>query len=480
MSGRPTAGVEEEAFARGLGLGDFTLLVIGAIVGDGIYVLAAMGAASLGPAQLVAWLVAGVLAGFIILAFIQCAAIHPQVGGSYSYARHAFGPFVGFLAGWSLLAGEWVALSAFPQAFFNYFHALTGAPESASLLVKLALVGLVTGVNLVGVRQSATTNDALTVAKLLPLGVLVVLAGLFALRHPSAASGHLHPFAPLGMGQLGSAVLPIFWAYAGFELAVLPAGEVRTPGRTLPRGLGIGLAIATGFYLLSTLAVVIAAPWEMTATSTHPVANAMEGVLAALGGPASAGFRFVSLGALVSIGGVFVVFMLGLSRLTYALAQDGLLPSMFGRLHGRYRTPWANLLVQAVWALVFSTLFDLRSLLSTAVLFLSITYLLTALSAMRLVRRHPEQRLHLPAVQIWLSLAAAASVYLAAQGSPRQMAVAGGVLGGGCVLYLVRRRRPGMAVAPPGGMTVRAHHEPHGWLWRSWRRSRRPRADSRG
>ncbi|MBX7111710.1 MAG: amino acid permease, partial [Dehalococcoidia bacterium] len=167
-------------------------------------------------------------------------------------------------------------------------------------------------------------------------------------------------------------------------------------------------------------------------------------------------------------------------RLTYALAQDGLLPSMFGRLHGRYRTPWANLLVQAVWALVFSTLFDLRSLLSTAVLFLSITYLLTALSAMRLVRRHPEQRLHLPAVQIWLSLAAAASVYLAAQGSPRQMAVAGGVLGGGCVLYLVRRRRPGMAVAPPGGMTVRAHHEPHGWLWRSWRRSRRPRADSRG
>src|SRR5258708_3740084 len=104
-------------FRQELGLPDFVLLVIGAIVGDGVYVLVSMGAASVVQAHSLAWLPAGVLAGFNIPAFVQCAAIDQEVGGSYSYARLAFGAVVGFIAGWALYGGEWVALSAFPQAF---------------------------------------------------------------------------------------------------------------------------------------------------------------------------------------------------------------------------------------------------------------------------------------------------------------------------------------------------------------------------
>src|SRR5579875_4187022 len=103
----------QPVFRRELGTLDFTLLVVGAVIGADVYIVSGMGAAFLGPAQLVAWLVAGVLAALIALAFIQCAVLCPEVGGSYAYTRQAFGPTAGFIAGWALYAGEWIALPVF-------------------------------------------------------------------------------------------------------------------------------------------------------------------------------------------------------------------------------------------------------------------------------------------------------------------------------------------------------------------------------
>src|SRR5438552_3722594 len=107
-------------FSSELGVFEFTLLVIGAMIGADVYVVAAMGATFLGPAQLIAWLAAGALSAVIALAFVQCSAIDPDVGGSYAYARTAFGPLPGFVAGWALYIGEGVALPVFPLAFVNY------------------------------------------------------------------------------------------------------------------------------------------------------------------------------------------------------------------------------------------------------------------------------------------------------------------------------------------------------------------------
>jgi amino acid transporter len=434
MSARPDDG----RFRRDLSQLDFTFLVTGAIVGDGIFVLASMGATSLGPAQLMAWLAAGVLSAFIALAFVQCAAIDSEVGGSYSYARLAFGPFAGFLAGWTLYAGEWLALSAFPRAFFNYFQALTGVPGSSGLAVRFLLIGAITGINLGGVRLGARANDGLTVAKLLPLALLALLGVAFLAARFGTASDNVTPFAPLGWGDFGKAVLPIFWAYAGFELAVLPASEVRNPHRALPRGLMLGVAVATLFYLLVSLAVVVAAPWQDVAGSAHPLATVMGALVGEFGGPEGAGSRLMSLGGLISITGVYLVFTLGLARLSYALAKDGFLPSPFARLHPRFGTPYVGVAFQAVSAIVCSTLLDLRAILSTAVLFLSLCYLLTALSAIRLVRRQPQQALHLPGLRLGLVAAVAASVVLTAQASPLQLGVAAAVVAAGIALYVLR------------------------------------------
>ncbi len=425
-------------FRGKLGGADFTLLVVGAVVGADVYVVAAMGATFLGPAQLVAWVAAGVLAALIALAFVQCSAIDPDVGGSYTYARTAFGPLVGFLAGWALYVGEAVALPVFPLAFVNYFNRLVpGLPASTAIFVKVALVGTVTGVNLLGVRKGARLNDVLTVGKLLPLALLIVLGLAFTLTRHGEVSAHLRPFAPLGWGGFGHAMLPIFWAYAGFELAVLPAGEVSNPQRTLPRGLILGMAIATVFYLLTAFVVVGALPWQQAAASSSPLAAAMTAILKGLGGPTGFGVAFMSLGALISIAGVYDAFTLGVARLSYALAADGLFPAAFARIHPKFSTPHVGLAFQAAVALIGATLFDLRGLITIAVFFLGISYALTALAALRLVARHPDSALRLPGLRIGLVLAALSGVYLATQAPLTQIGIGAAVMLFGLGLYAV-------------------------------------------
>lgn len=471
-------------FRAELGRGDFTLLVIGAVIGADIYVVAAMGAQFLGPAQLVAWLAAGVLAAIIALAFVQCAALDSGVGGSYAYARTAFGPFVGFLAGWALYAGEWVALPVFPLAFVNYLDRLLpgNLPSAAATAVEIGLIAAITAVNLVSVKKGAALNDVLSIGKLVPLAILIAAALAFAVVRHGQAGDHLHPFAPLGWSHFGSAVVPIFWAYAGFELAVLPAAEVRNPRKTLPQGLVAGMIVAIAFYLLTAFAVVVALSWQDAAATASPLTTAMRAILDSLGGPAAAGAVLMSLGALISIAGVYDVFSLGVARLSYALAADGLFPRAFARLHPRYGTPYAGLLFQAAFAVVGVALFDLRGLITISVFFLGICYVLTALAAIRLIERQPDRALHLPGLRLMLALAAVSGGYLASQAGMREIAVGSSVMLFGAVVYALRGSRWQALASQVERWQRRVEHE-HAWLLRSLRRPlprrRPPRAPVR-
>src|SRR5438105_4303555 len=163
-----------------------------------------MGARFLGPAQLVAWVVAGLLAALTALAFVQCCAILPKVGGTYAYTHEAFGPLAGFLAGWALYLGEWVALPVFPLAFANYFAYFIGDSAAVNVIVKVLLVGVITAVNVRGIQTGARLNEALTVAKLVPLGLLVAVGLAVLATHSAQAAERVTPFAPLGWGGLGS------------------------------------------------------------------------------------------------------------------------------------------------------------------------------------------------------------------------------------------------------------------------------------
>jgi amino acid transporter len=230
-----------------------------------------------------------------------------------------------------------------------------------------------------------------------------------------------------------------FWAYAGFELAVLPAGEVRKPSVTLPRGLILGMAVATLFYLLTAFAVVVALPWQEAAVSPRPLTDAIEAILAGLGLPTGVGPAIMSLGGLVSILGVFDVFTLSVARLSYALANDGIFPTPFALVHPAYQTPYVGIFFQAVTGLAASLLFDLSSLIAISVFFLGICYVLTALSAIRLVGRAPNGTLRVPALRPVLALAALGGAYLSTQVALNLVVIGVAIMLLGVGLYALRR-----------------------------------------
>ena len=427
----------QEKPTQALNLPDIVGLVVGAIVGADIYVASAFGSGALGPASLVGWLLAGLMAISIALCFAQCAMQVPRVGGPYAYVGEAFGPLAGFEVGWSLWFAEWVSIAVFPIAFARYL--MVFFPHLAGwqiVLAKAAFVFLITASNYVGTRQAGRFNDFLTAAKLVPL-LLFMLSGLFFFSfYPALAAGNLLPFTPKGWGGFNQSLVLIFWAYAGFELATIPAAEVKDARRTIPLAILIGMAIVTIFYLLTNLLLLGVMSWREVATSTAPLTSGFQRsvgmLLPGLGGAAAV---FMTLGAVVSIAGSDESGTLGTSRLAYAMAVDGHLPAFFSRLHPKYGTPTASLLFQGATAFLASLLGTLGGLIKVAVFFLAVAYLSTALATLKLSRRREARPLRLPGSAVYPYLAFASSALLLSQVGLRQALFGLAMLLAGLLVY---------------------------------------------
>ncbi len=436
---------------------DTTSLVVGAVVGADIYVVGALGASLIGPAVLVAWMIAGIVAALIALSFAQSAAIVPETGGAYAYARHAFGHFPGFLAGWSLYLAEIFSISIFPVAFTRYLsYFVPGLSGWNTALAKTAFAVFLIITNYVGTRATGRVNDALTIGKMGPLLILIVLGGAFAAVNRSAAVANLTPFAPLGWGGLGAAMILAFWAYAGFELAVLPAGEVFNAQRTLPLAMAVGMGIATAFYLLVNVAVTVAVPYQLVAQSPAPLATALQAILRTLGPAlAAAGGVIMAVGGLLSISGADESAMLGTARLSYAMAVEGYFPRAFARLHPRYRTPYLGIIFLGTLALVASLIGSLTGLVKLTVFLLALAYLATVLATIHLTRQAPERRLHYPGSRAVPWLALVAVIYLFTQTEAAVLVLGGVLLVAGVPVYLFFSRGS-VAAAVKGGALLAA------------------------
>ncbi len=379
---------------RKLSLFDVTNLVIGAIIGADIYVASSFGAGFLGPFSLVVWVIAGLIAIVIALCFAQCVMLLPKVGGPYAYAKRAWGPFAGFIVGWSLWLAEWISLAVFPLAFTRYlmffFPTLDLLSQS---LIKLVFVAFLAVTNIVGVRAAGKVNDALTLLKLAPL-VFFVIAGLvWIIINPTVALANFSPFAPFGFAGFGSAIVLIFWAYAGFEISTIPAEDVEEPSKTIPKAVVVGILIVTVFYLTTNVILFGVRNYSQLATDTAPLAAASNGILSSNVALALFGGLLVGVGALISVAGSDESGTIGTARLGYALAADGLFPKLFARIHARFKTPYASIIIQSVTALVAAIVAPfvggLSLLISVSVFFLAIAYLATSASVFPLRKKNP-------------------------------------------------------------------------------------------
>ena len=367
---------------------DLTSIVVGSIIGADIYIASALTAGLLGPAAILVWVVAGICATIIALVFAYCSYYVPRVGGPFAFVSEAFDDFYGFLTGWSIWIAEVLSLPVFAIAFVQYLQYFVVLDFYQQIIIKGLFLFSLTYVNVRGVKAAGRVNDILTIIKLAPL-VLVIVIGLgFFAFHPDTLASNYIPFAPLGFGNFGVVFVLIFWAYVGFEMGTLPASEVKDPRKTIPKAIITGMIIVTIFYLLTNFVVYGLQKWTILQATKIPLV--LTGAIL-LG---TAGAVIMAIGALVSVSGSDESGILGTARLSYAMSIDGLFPKLFSKEHPKYQTPYMALLFQGIIAFAFCVFSGLSDLISFSVFNLAFAFLLTCLALIALGKRKHAKKLH--------------------------------------------------------------------------------------
>jgi APA family basic amino acid/polyamine antiporter len=327
------------------------MVVVGAIIGAGIFINPAIVASRLatGGQVLAAWVAGGLIALAGAFAYAELGAIRPRVGGQYAYLCEAYHPLAGFLYGWALLTTiETGAMAAVAITFAQYTFRLVGRPGVDPTALAVVAIVIVSAVNYAGVKPGSRLLNLFVVLKVAAIGVLIAAALLLpAPALPSAAA--THQVAPLALA-FGSALIPILFAYGGWQNLNYIAEEVRNPSRNLPISLLLGTTLVVAVYVLVNVAYLRALGAGGLASTMTPAADAAGRFFGAFGD------RFIAVAIAVSTFGFLDLAVLAPTRVYYAMAADGLFPAAVARLHPRFQTPSLAIVVQSTWAiaLVFS------------------------------------------------------------------------------------------------------------------------------
>lgn len=329
---------------RTMGLWMATALVIGNMVGSGIFLLPASLAGAAGPVSIIGWLFTGVGAMLLALVFARLGRTFPRTGGPYVYSRRAFGDFAGFWTAWGYWIAAWAGNAAITVAFVGYlavFWPALGTHNLLAAIVGIGTIWLLTGVNLLGIREGARVQLVTTILKFVPL-IAIAIVGLFWIN-----TDNLTPFSPHGTWSAISAAAPLtLWAFIGLESATVTAEEVRDPERNIPRATIIGTAAVTVIYILGTLVVMGALPMNQLADSSSPFAAAAG---AMWGGSWT---KIVAAVALAATFGCLNGWIILQARVPLAAAEDGLFPAEFAKVHGERKTPVFGLVVSSFFVSV--------------------------------------------------------------------------------------------------------------------------------
>lgn len=429
---------QETRLVRALGVWGLAAGIVNVTIGGGIFRLPAAAASSLGTAAPLAYLVCAVVMALIVLCFAEAGSRVDLTGGPYAYVEVAFGPFVGFLSGVMLWVVGTLALSAVATIFADSVGALVPAlagPVPRAVLL-LATLGLFVVINVAGVEQGTRVNTVATVAKLLPL-LLLVAAGAFAARGEALA----WEAAPAG-GDVARAAMVLIFAFAGLESALVPSGEVKDVARTVPRAVFLAMAGVTLLYLAVHL-VTQGVLGGALAGSATPLADAAGVAM----GPA--GRALLLVGASVSMFGYIGGMTLAVPRALFALGRDGFLPRALASVHPRHRTPHVAIWAQAAVTAALAVTGEFERLAILANLATLLLYAACCLAAWQLRRRGVQAGgipFRLPGGGVVPFLALAAIAWLLTSITLQEWAVAAGVVVASAVIYFAtagaRARRP--------------------------------------
>lgn len=321
------------------------MMVIGGIIGSGIFRNPAEVAKRVSTPTLIlsVWGLGAVIALIGAFVFAELGQRRPRVGGGYAYLREAFGPLAGFMYGWALLLVMATgAIAAVAMTFAGYLGSLVGWPESVQPVVAAAAIALLTLINVLGVRSGAWTQNVFTILKLAAIAALV-FAAFFLVGAPASTAQATPPPGSLVLA-MGAALVPVLFAFGGWQQTNFVAEEMVQPERDLPRALVLGVLVVVAAYLLVNVAYLKALGPVGLASSTAPAAETMGSV----GG--AGGRRLIAAGIVASTFGFLNLVILVSPRVYQAMARDGLFFASFARLHPQWRTPVAAIVLQGAWA----------------------------------------------------------------------------------------------------------------------------------
>jgi APA family basic amino acid/polyamine antiporter len=365
----------DSGLIRSLRRWDLVAIVLNGIIGAGIFGLPSRTFALAGDYSLVSFGVCAVCVFLIVLGFAEVASRFSGTGGPYLFARETFGPLTGFLVGWLVWVARVTAFAAnctLLPAYLGFFFPVVAAGLPRALLLTV-VVGTLAAMNIRGVRNAGNASNVLAIGKLLPLAIFIGV-GFFFLNGSRFSFAH----AP-GYHDFSQSVLLLVYAFTGFEMAVIPAGEVRDPRRDLPPALMIGMAVVVLVYV--SIQAVSIGTLSGLATSTRPLADAAANFLGA------GGAAMITIGIVISVAGNLNVLLLSGSRIVFAMAERDELPPQLAAIHARFRTPVLSILLTSAVMLILTLSGTFIYLLTLSTLSRLATYIVTCSSVPVLRRR---------------------------------------------------------------------------------------------
>ncbi len=381
-----------EGLVRGIRRWDLVAVVINGVIGAGIFGLPSKVYGLIGSYSLIAFAVCALVVTLIILCFAEVGSRFDATGGPYLYAREAFGSLVGFEVGWL----QWLArVTAFAAninllvGYLGFFWPAAGS-EPWRMLIITGIVVSLTIVNVVGVRNATIFGNFFTIGKLIPL-IFFIAVGLFFINTGNYSFEAQQGGAQLGYATFSTSVLLLIYAFTGFEMAVIPAGEVQNPQRNIPFALLTAIGIIAALYILIQFVSIGTLPG--LATSTKPLADASSNFMG------TAGAAIISAGAMISIVGNLSLLVLAGSRLFFAMAEQQQLPRILATTHKRFHTPHFAIILSAAVMLALALSGTFIYLLTISAIARLLTYAATcaALPKFRRMSDAPPARFKAPA-----------------------------------------------------------------------------------
>ncbi len=431
----PQTGLVQTNLVRAIGRWSLAALAVNSIIGSGIFGLPAAVAGLLGKRSVVAVLIAGAAMGVVMACFAEVASQFSEAGGPYLYARAAFGRLTGILVGWMLYLAQTAAPAANANLFVIYLAEFWPAAKERwpRFVILTLLVGLLALINVRGARQGTAVSNVFTVAKILPLLIVVSAGAAVTIVHPAIFYPATGAAGPMPASVWMKAMVLLIFAYGGFESALAPMSEAKNPGRDAGFALFVALIACTVIYALVQWVVVgVLGPG---ATTDRPLAEVARVTMG------NRGAGLVAIGALVSVYGYLSAKLLGMPRVTFALAEGGDLPELFAAVSPRFHTPWFSIVfyAAAVWGLAMVGSFTWNVTLSVVARLFYYAVVCAAVIALR--RKQPlAAGFRLPGGQVLAVLGVGIAVALATQVDLSKSLILAATVGAAFLNWLWARR----------------------------------------